>query len=92
MGTEILDEVFSVILDRKQNPRPGSYVCGLLSSGRAWEKVLEEASELVEASQKEGKREIIHEAADLIFHTLVLLAEKDVHLDEVMDELKRRRR
>lgn len=92
MGTEILDEIFEVILDRKRNPRPDSYVSKLLSTGGAGDKVLEEANELVEAAREKEKKEIIHEAADLIFHTMVLIAEKDVHINEVMDELKRRRR
>lgn len=92
MATEILDEIFEVILDRKRNPKPDSYVSKLLSTGGTSDKVLEEANELVEAAREKKKEEIIHEAADLIFHTLVLIAEKDVHLIEVMDELKKRRK
>jgi phosphoribosyl-ATP pyrophosphohydrolase len=91
MGTEILDEIFEVIKDRKQNPKPESYVSNLLKSGRARTKVLEEARELVDACEKQ-KEEVVHEAADLIFHTMVLLAEKDVELAEVMRELERRRK
>jgi phosphoribosyl-ATP pyrophosphohydrolase len=89
MGAEILDEVFAVIEDRKERPKKGSYTSKLLASGKARDKVLEEAQELVEA---EGKKEIVHEAADLMFHSMVLLSEKGVKLDEVMEELERRRR
>ena len=92
MGTEILDEVFKVIEDRKRNLPKNSYVARLLTSGKACEKVIEEANELVEAAEKNTRAEIVHEAADLIFHIMVLLAEKDVKLDEVMEELRRRRR
>lgn len=92
MGTEILDEVFRIIEDRRLNPKPGSYVSRLFESGRAAEKVREEAEELLEASAKGEKSGMVHEAADLIFHTMVLLAEKGVRLEEVMEELKRRRR
>lgn len=94
MGTEILDEVFAVIEDRRDNPREGSYVAGLLASGedKARAKIEEEAGELIEASRGENKQEIVYEAADLVFHTMVLLAAKGVRLNEVMAELKRRRR
>jgi phosphoribosyl-ATP pyrophosphohydrolase len=92
MGTEVLDEVFAVIEERRDRPREGSYVSSLLASGRASEKVDEEARELIEAAKVGDKREIVHEAADLIFHTMVLLAEKGVKLEEVMEELRRRRR
>jgi phosphoribosyl-ATP pyrophosphohydrolase len=92
MGTEILDEVFAVIEERRERPREGSYVLSLLASGRAFEKVDEETRELIEAAQSGNKREIVHEAADLIFHTMVLLAAKGVKLEEVMEELRRRRR
>jgi len=94
MGTEILDEVFAVIENRRDNPRKGSYVASLLASGedKVVGKIEEEAGELVKASRGEDKQEIIHEAADLIFHVMVVLAAKGVQLNEVMEELKRRRR
>lgn len=92
MGVEILEELFKVIEDRKKNPRPDSYTCKLLITGKAGEKVMEEAQELVEAANKKGRREVINEAADLFYHLLVLLAEKGVKLDEVMDELRMRRK
>ena len=92
LGTEILDEIFRVIEDRRDRPRGGSYVSALLAKGGACDKVDEEARELVEAARDGERKDIIHEAADLIFHTMVLLADKKVKLDEVMEELRRRRR
>lgn len=92
MGTEILDEVFTVIEDRRDNPKRESYVSGLLARGGVLDKIKEEAGELIEAAQIKESREIVHEAADLIFHTMVLLASKGIKLGEVMEELKRRRR
>jgi len=91
MGTEILDELFAVIEDRRDRPKESSYVSGLLASGRVLEKIDEEARELVEAAQEGEKRAVVHEAADLIFHAMVLLAVKGVKLEEVMEELRRRR-
>lgn len=92
MGTEILDEIFAVIEERRDRPKKSSYVSALLESGRTPEKVDEEARELIEAAQKGEKQEIVHEAADLIFHVMVLLAAKGVKLQDVMEELRRRRR
>jgi phosphoribosyl-ATP pyrophosphohydrolase len=92
MGTEILGEVFAVIEDRRDRPKEGSHVSNLLASGRVLEKVDEEARELVEAAQGSERQPMVHEAADLIFHAMVLLAAKGVKLEEVMEELRRRRR
>ncbi|MFN4133045.1 MAG: phosphoribosyl-ATP diphosphatase [Candidatus Hadarchaeales archaeon] len=92
MRAEILEELFKVIEERKKNPKPGSYTCKLLATGKARDKVIEEATEFVEAAEKKGKEEIISEAADLFYHSLVLLVEKGVKLEEVMEELRRRRK
>ena len=94
METEILDEVFAVIEDRRDNPRQASYVSGLLAKGEAEviRKFEEEAGELSVAAKGDEKTNVIHEAADVVFHVMVLLAAKGVQLDEVMEELKQRRR
>ena len=94
MKTEILDKVFTVIEDRRDNPKRSSYVSGLLAKGEAEviEKFEEEAGELSVAAKSDEKADTIHEAADVIFHLMVLLAAKGVRLDEVMEELRRRRR
>jgi phosphoribosyl-ATP pyrophosphohydrolase len=91
VGTEVLDEVFAVIEERRDKPKEGSYISSLLASSKAYEKVDEEVHKLVEAGRSGGKREIVHEAADLIFHTMVLLAAKGMGLAEVMEELRRGR-
>lgn len=87
-----MNEVFAVIEDRRDNPKKESYVSGLLARGKAAEKVEEEADEFIEASEGNDRKTIVHEAADLIFHAMVLLAAKGVKLEEVMEELRRRRR
>lgn len=94
MGTEILDEVFTVIEDRRDNPKKGSYVSGLLEKGETEviEKFEEEAGELSVAAKGDEKANTIHEAADVVFHLMVLLAANGIRLDEVMEELRRRRR
>ncbi|KXB03337.1 phosphoribosyl-ATP pyrophosphatase, partial [candidate division MSBL1 archaeon SCGC-AAA261F19] len=89
MDTEILDEVFEVIKDRRGNPREQSYVSRLLKEGEkaVVEKVREESEELIEAAEGGERSEIIHEAADTIFHVMVLLAAKGVEFEDVMKEL-----
>lgn len=94
MSLEILHELFKVIEDRRDRPKPNSYTSGLMSRGlsEVLKKVKEESLELIEAAQGSDRDAIIHEAADLIFHTLVLLAFKYVTLDEILKELEERRR
>ncbi len=90
----ILDEVFEVIKDRKKNPKEKSYVCSLFNKGedKILQKVGEEAVELILASKGDKREDIVYEAADLIFHVMVLLGYKDIELEEIYEELKRRRR
>lgn len=94
MSAEILGEVYRVIGERRAEPREGSYVAELVGDGedRILEKVGEEALELILASKGESKEDVVHECADLLFHTLVLLEYKGIGLEEVYSELAERRR
>lgn len=89
-----LAELAAVIEDRRDDPREGSYVSDVLAEGAAGprRKVAEEADELVEASQSGDEAAIRHEAADVVFHVLVLLAAHDLDLDDLLTELEGRRR
>lgn len=85
----------TVICDRKRNPRGDSYTNTLLAAGidRIGAKVLEEAGEAVEAAGEtdaDARGHLIREAADLLYHLLVLLAWRDVTLADVEAELARR--
>ncbi len=92
----ILPELMAVIASRKANPaRERSYVASLLAGGVAkiGGKIVEEAAEVVEAADEsglEGRAHLVHEVADLVFHTLVMLGLKDVPWQEVEAELGRR--
>ncbi|MFQ5800985.1 MAG: phosphoribosyl-ATP diphosphatase [Candidatus Hydrothermarchaeales archaeon] len=90
---EILEELYEIILERKNNPREGSYVSSLMHGGeeKILEKVEEEAGEVIEAAKTGSRDELVHEVADLLFHTLVLLGYKGIAPVEIQDELKRRR-
>lgn len=80
------------IIDRKKNPKPGSYTNKLLDSGinKVAQKVGEEAVELVIEAKDNDKEKFLGEAADLMYHYLVLLASKNHTLDEVIEVLKKR--
>ncbi len=90
----IVEEVFNVIEDRKVNPKENSYVSSLFSKGenKILEKIGEEATELILASKDNKKGEIIHEATDLIFHVLVLLSYKNIRLEDIYEEFRKRRK
>ncbi len=87
-----LRKVFSVIEDRKQNPKEGSYVSGLMKSGidRILKKIGEEAGEVVIAAKNRDKDELVYELADLWFHSMVLLCEAGLDPQDISDELERR--
>lgn len=93
-GLSALQNLSRVIADRKKRMPAGSYTAKLFGDGilRIAQKVGEEAVELALAAQHDEKNRIIEETADLFYHTLVLLAEKEVPLSEVFRELERRGR
>lgn len=91
----VLHKLMEVIEDRKRNPPEKSYTTSLLAGGvvRIGKKILEESKEVVEAageSGEEGRQHVIREAADVIYHLLVLLAHKEASLTEVEAELAKR--
>ena len=90
----IIDELMAVIAERKSHPpAERSYVANLLEKGapKIIAKIIEEAGEVASAAlepdSEEGRAHLVHEVADLVFHTLVLLGCKDVGWREVEDEL-----
>lgn len=88
----MLPRLFTTIADRKANPRPGSYTNQLLAAGEdeIVKKIGEEAVEVILAAKGQGDARVISEVADLFYHTLVLLASRDLTLAEVEAELERR--
>jgi phosphoribosyl-ATP pyrophosphohydrolase/phosphoribosyl-AMP cyclohydrolase len=88
----ILDTVERVIQSRKAEPRPDSYVAGLLARGEPaiLKKIGEEAAEVIVAASAETPARLVAEVADLWFHTLVLLGARGISLREVFVELARR--
>jgi phosphoribosyl-ATP pyrophosphohydrolase/phosphoribosyl-AMP cyclohydrolase len=91
-GLGILLEVFRVIQDRKFNRPEGSYVGSLFAKGtdQILKKIAEESVEVVLAGKAGDREELVHEVADLWFHSLVALADHDIQPEEVARELSRR--
>lgn len=87
-----LDFLERIINDRKNNPKSGSYTNQLLNSGinKVAQKVGEEAVELVIEAKDDNKELFLNEAADLMYHFLVLLTAKGVKLEEIVNVLKSR--
>jgi phosphoribosyl-AMP cyclohydrolase / phosphoribosyl-ATP pyrophosphohydrolase len=90
--TTAIGALARTIADRKRNPPEGSYTGKLFAGGvdRIGKKIGEEATEVVIAAKNDDRGELVWETADLLYHTLVLLAERGVSLDEVGAELSRR--
>ena len=91
----IFARLMQIIEDRRDNPPERSYTTSLFKGGidKIGAKINEEAGEVVEAAREEGDaghEHLVHEAADLVYHLLVMLAHRGVKLDEVEAELQRR--
>lgn len=88
----ILDELYQVILSRKNTSPESSYTASLLHKGidKILKKVGEEATEVVIAGKGGTDSELVYETADLFYHSLVLLAARDIPVNFVWEELQRR--
>ena len=91
-GSGILEELFATIQQRKSDRPEGSYTVKLLDSGvtRVAQKVIEEAGESALAAATGAKEELAAELADLLYHTLVMLAASDMGPEQVWEELRAR--
>ena len=86
-----LEELITVIRQRKTSKAEESYTKKLLSDKKlSTEKVKEEIAELIEAVE-ENKNQV-HEAADILYHLMVLLEANGIKIEDVMDELKKRQK
>jgi len=91
----VIARLAAVIDERKANPPAKSYTTSLLQGGveKIGGKVLEEAEEVVEAAREPGdagRQHLVYEAADLMYHLLVMLTHRDIPLSDVEHELARR--
>ena len=88
---KILEDLVTLARERKSNPVEGSYTNKLLADkSLAKEKVLEEINELIEAVEQDTNK--IHEAADVLYHLIMYLEKSEIQIEDVMEELKSRRK
>ena len=86
-----LEELIAIIRKRKQSSNEESYTYKLLNNKKlSIEKVKEEIEELIDAVEKNTNK--VHEAADVLYHLVVLLEANNVKIEEVMEELNKRKK
>ncbi len=85
-------KLYELIKERKINNTEGSYTTYLFNSGidKILKKIGEESSEVIIGAKNDNKEEIIYELADLFYHSLVLMVEKNITLNDIKDELTKR--
>ena len=90
--TRVLDNLYTVIVNREGGDLEKSYTAQLLAQGlpKIAQKVGEESVEIITAALSDNKNKVIEESADLLYHLLVLWAKKGVTPNEVWDELRSR--
>lgn len=88
----MFDELYQIILKRKQERPQGSYTSELLVGGEdlILRKIGEETLEVIFAAKSEGEQRLVEETSDLIYHLFVLLSYKKITLEQVKDELRKR--
>ena len=93
--TDVLDDLFAVVEERKETLPEDSYTASLFTHEKGenavLEKLGEETTELVLAAKDDDREELAHEAADIVYHLLVLLSMKEMTLDDLRAELAERR-
>ena len=91
-STNVVKYLYTLILDRKENPVDGSYTNYLFDKGieKIGKKVGEEAIEAIISASKGDKENTIQELADLFYHALVMMAQMGITPEEVEEELKKR--
>ena len=90
--SDVLEKLAGVIVSRKTQSADSSYVASLFDKGMdsILKKVGEEAAETIVAAKNDDDAQLVHETADLWFHTLVMLAARGLGPEQVLSELERR--
>lgn len=88
----VFEDVYATIVDRKKNPKEGSYTNYLFDKGidKILKKIGEEATELVIAAKNPNPEEIKYELSDFLYHAMVLMVERGVTWEDIVNELANR--
>lgn len=86
---QVFESIYATILDRKQNPKEGSYTTYLFEKGldKILKKVGEEAAEIIIAAKNPSTEEVKYEISDFLYHVMVLMAERGVTWEDITNEL-----
>lgn len=89
---DILKKLYGIITDRKENPVEKSYTNYLFDKGidKILKKVGEESAEVIIAAKNNDNQELIYEISDLVYHTMVLMINQGVSIEDIKEELKKR--
>ena len=90
---DVFQELYNVILDRRENPQEGSYTCYLFEQGldKILKKCGEECSEVIIAAKNGVSQDTANEVCDLLYHLIVMLVESGISLKEIEEILEQRR-
>ena len=90
---DTLAQLYRVIESRRAQPQEGSYTCYLFEQGidKILKKCGEECAETIIAAKNTNREDLKNEVCDLLYHLLVMLAEKEIEIDEVLEILEQRR-
>ncbi|MFR9283579.1 MAG: bifunctional phosphoribosyl-AMP cyclohydrolase/phosphoribosyl-ATP diphosphatase HisIE [[Clostridium] scindens] len=86
---QVFEAVYDTIVDRRENPKEGSYTNYLFDKGidKILKKVGEEATEVVIAAKNPNPEEVKYEMADFLYHAMVLMVEKGISWEDIIKEL-----
>jgi phosphoribosyl-ATP pyrophosphohydrolase len=86
------ENLYEIICQRRDDPQPKSYTASLLAEGedKILKKVGEEAMEVILAAKGQGDQRVIEETSDLLYHLFVLLASRNIVLNDILNELDQR--
>lgn len=89
---DVWKQLYQVVQDRKTSPQEGSYTCYLFDKGldKILKKVGEECAETIIAAKNGRQEETVGEISDLIYHLTVMMAQQNIPLEAVLEELDRR--
>ena len=93
-GLEFLQQLYDLLVTRKQELPRNSYTTSLFNKGlvKILEKVEEESGEVLQAAKKESRKRLIEESSDLLYHLFVLLIQKNISLNDIIQELQHRKK
>ncbi len=87
-----IDSLYSMLLDRKNNPKENSYTSYLFKEGedKILKKIGEESTEVIIGAKNNDNQEVIYEISDLAYHLMVMMVDRGISLEEIRRELSKR--